>query len=314
MDKQRLIGILYVLIGAILWGIAGTVGQRLLQGEGIPVDWLVALRLTISGSLLLVVALFSKHRKLVFQVWRDLRSTLSLLVFSIFGMLAVQYTFMVSIELGNAAVATLLQYQAPVFIFIYLVIRRMTVINARDIFAIILAVTGTFLLLTNGSIHELAVPIPSVVWGLISGVTLAFYTLYAAHLIKKWGSLIVIGWSMVIGGTCLAIYHPPWNIDTTGWTMDTGLLLLFIVIFGTMIAFWFYVESLRFLKPAETTLLGTVEPLTAVFSSVIWLKISFGELQLLGMILILLMVVYLAVFKDKRKDIPQSVAHDRATL
>src|SRR4051794_18100343 len=38
--------------------------------------------------------------------------------------------------------------------------------------------SGTFLLLTNGSAGALAVPVPAVVWGLLSAIALAFYTLY----------------------------------------------------------------------------------------------------------------------------------------
>lgn len=304
MEKQtRWVGIIYVLVGAILWGIAGAVAQRLFE-EGIVVGWLVAVRLLTSGTLLLICALFSKNRHLVFKVWSDRKSTFSMLIFSIFGMLAVQYTFLVSIQLGNAAVATLLQYQAPIFIIIYFVLTKVTKLKARDVIAVLLAVTGTYLLLTNGSFNELAVPFSSVVWGLLSGIILAFYTIYAAHLIKKWGSLIVIGWSMIIGGTSVAIFNPPWRVDVSGWTPNTVYLLIFVVIFGTMVAFWLFVESLKSLKPEETTLLGTVEPLAAVLTSILWLQIPFGEYQILGTILILGMIVYLSVFKDKKEITP----------
>ena len=43
-----------------------------------------------------------------------------MILFGLFGMLAVQYTYFASIKEGNAAVATLLQYLAPIFITVYL--------------------------------------------------------------------------------------------------------------------------------------------------------------------------------------------------
>src|SRR5699024_1777514 len=71
----------------------------------------------------------------------------------------------------------------------------------------------------------------------------------------------------------------------------TIIVLAFTIIFGTTLAFWMFIKSLEYLEAKETTLLGTVEPLTAVLSSVIWLSLPFGLLQVMGMILILVVVV-----------------------
>ncbi|MDN8763580.1 EamA family transporter, partial [Staphylococcus aureus] len=81
---------------------------------------------------------------------------------------------MASINYGNAAVATLLQYIAPVYIIIWYVLRKKDTFKAFDLIAIILTITGSFLLLTNGSIHNLMVAKSSIIWGIISGLSLAF--------------------------------------------------------------------------------------------------------------------------------------------
>lgn len=52
-----------------------------------------------------------------------------------------------------------------------------------------------------------------------------------------------------------------------------------------MLAFGFHIESLRDLPPKETILLGSLEPLTAVVTSVLWLHIDYGLFQLLGTLL-----------------------------
>lgn len=72
-----------------------------------------------------------------------------------------------------------------------------------------------------------------------------------------------------------------------------------IIIFGTMLAFWFYLSSLKYLPPQETSLLANMEPLTSIVTSVIWLKMSFGMYQLFGMFLIIMMVTLLTVVKEK---------------
>ena len=48
---------------------------------------------------------------------------ITLIIYSLFGMLIVQYAYMASINEGNAAVATLLQYIAPVYIILWFAFR-----------------------------------------------------------------------------------------------------------------------------------------------------------------------------------------------
>lgn len=67
-----------------------------------------------------------------------------LIVFGLVGMLSVQYTYMASIQHGNAAVATLLQYLAPVMIILYLIVRKQMVCTRKDLLTVILAFVGCF--------------------------------------------------------------------------------------------------------------------------------------------------------------------------
>ncbi|PRO66606.1 EamA family transporter [Alkalicoccus urumqiensis] len=294
-------GLLLVLTGTICWGVGGTVSQYLFQEADVPVTWLVSVRLLLSGAGLLFLAWMFRGRAAVVRVVRDRRALGSLILFGIFGMLGVQYTYMASISEGNAAVATLLQYSAPVFIIAWVLLRQPAEVTKREGTAVMMALSGTFLLLTNGSVSALSVPVPAVLWGLLSGAALAFYTLYAGPLLREWGSMTVIGWAMLIGGAAVAFLHPPWQIDTSAWTLTVLAYFLFVVFFGTMLAFWFYLESLRFLKPQVTSVLGSMEPLSAVVTSIVWLQIAFGGWQMLGGALILGMTFYLTLGKPPEK-------------
>ncbi|UXR71440.1 DMT family transporter [Staphylococcus sp. IVB6240] len=294
--EKRWIGYLIVIIGASFWGIGGTVSQWLFQHANLEVSWFVAVRLTISGLLLIIIAFMTQGVK-VFVIWWDKRAAIQMIIYGIFGMLAVQFTFMSSISHGNAAVATLLQYLGPIFIIFYLVMTKVTKFGVKEALAILLALSGTYLLLTNGHIENLQVPKLAIIWGLLSALVLAFYTVYPVRLLARWGSLNVVGWGMFIGVIALSFVHPPWQVALSDWTLQTHLLFWFAIIFGTMLAFWFYIDSLHYLFPHEAGLLGTIEPLTALLTSVVWLNVSFGAWQLLGIVFIILMVVVLSVVK-----------------
>lgn len=297
MDKKRMIGFLLVILGAFFWGIGGTVAQQLFQNFGVEVSWLVSTRLLIAGIGLLAIQAIFKDKHQIIDVWR--KYPLRLLIFGVVGMLAVQYTYMASIEHGNAAVATLLQYLAPVMIIFWVVLTKQSRFSQKDGITITLALFGSFFLLTNGSISTLAVSVPAIVWGLLSGVTLAFYTLYAIPLLKEFDSLVIVGWAMLIGAFFISFVHPPWQIDFSSFTFEIGIYLAIVILFGTMLAFWFYIESLQSLTAKETSLLGNIEPLTAVLATVFWLNEPFGTFQWFGTSLILIMMVYLAFAKEK---------------
>ncbi|MFD2681862.1 DMT family transporter [Bacillus seohaeanensis] len=295
MNRQK--GIFLVITGAAFWGIGGTVAQKLFQQFEMDVDWLVTTRLLIAGILLLAVQFFRKDRSQILGVWKTRKTAIQLILFGLLGMLGVQYTYMASIKYGNAAVATLLQYLAPVMIIVYLIFRKKTVLTRRDLLTVSLALVGCFFLLTNGSISQLSVPALAIVWGVLSGIALAFYTLYAVPLLKQYDSLVIVGWAMIIGGSALSFIHPPWQIDFNSLPLEASLYLIFVIIFGTMIAFWFYIESLQSLLPKESSLLGSIEPLAAVLTTVFWLKEPFGFFQWMGTACIIGMILLLALNK-----------------
>jgi drug/metabolite transporter (DMT)-like permease len=290
-------GMALVLTGAALWGISGTVAQFLFQLQGFSPEWLVVVRLLISGIILLILASSNgKDKQGVWGIWKNKQDVISLLLFSILGMLAVQYTYFAAIKYSNAATATVLQYLGPSMIACYLAFISKRLPTSKEIMAVVLALIGTFLLVTKGNIQSLSISGWALFWGLASAVALAFYTLQPHKLLSKWGSTVVIGWGMLIGGISFSFIHPPWSFQGN-WSLASFFAVAFIVIFGTLIAFYCYLESLKYISATETSLLACIEPLSAAILSVIWLQVSFGLGEWLGTLCILTTIMILSVVK-----------------
>ncbi|TDM07928.1 DMT family transporter [Macrococcus lamae] len=299
--SNQLKGIVLIICGTVFWGIGGTVAEVLFKDYGLDVNDYVKFRLIVSGLLLLLLALIRKQP--VTAPFKNKWTALQMLVYSVFGMLAVQYTYMASIQTGNAAVATLLQYLSPVVILIFYVISRKKPFRLQDLTIVAISMFGTFLLLTNGSRQSFEVAPPAVIWGLLSATAAAFYIMYAGNLFKHAPSLVIVGWAMLIGGFFMFILDFSWSFNFTALG-GRGLLLLSIsVIVGTMLAFWLYLESVNYIQAEIVALLGCLEPLTAVILSVIWLNASFGIMQFIGILIIFSIVIYSSLNKANSKKL-----------
>ena len=299
-SKIEIKGLILVIIASMLWGVSGTVAQYLFQQRGFTPEWLVVIRLLASGIILLIYSFF-KDKKNTLEIWKSKTDSVRLVLFSVIGMVGVQYTYFAAIKYGNAATATILQYLSPVLITCYLAIRTKKAPTLEEILAITLAILGTFLIITDGNVHSLSISKLALFWGLGSALAAAFYTLQPQKLLEKYGSILIVGWGMLIGGITFSFIHKPW--DCTGqWDSYSVLATVFVVLFGTLIAFTLYLESLKHLKPTEASILSSAEPLSAALLSVLWLHQNLGLLQWLGTLCIIATITILSYVKNSKKS------------
>ncbi|MFL0166128.1 DMT family transporter [Candidatus Clostridium helianthi] len=294
--QPRIKGIILVIIGAMLWGISGTAAQYLFQKKGFSPEWLVVIRLLSSGIILLLYT-FMKGEQNIWEVWKSKNDALSLIFFSVLGMLGVQYTYFAAIKYGNAATATILQYSSPVIITCYLAIRNKKIPKLKEIIAIGLAMLGTFFIITKGNIHSISISRLALFWGIASAFAAAFYTLQPRLLLRKWGSILVVGWGMLTGGIAFSFIEQPWNC-TGIWSTNSILAIIFVVLFGTLIAFTCFLESLNYIKPTESSILSSAEPLSAAILSVLWLHEELGISQWIGTACIITTIIILSRIKQ----------------
>ncbi|WP_303919491.1 DMT family transporter [Draconibacterium sediminis] len=288
-------GVFLAIIAAVCWGVSGTLGQFLFQQKGVNVEWLITIRLLISGLCLLIFAHVTN--KDVFNIWKNRKDAIQLIVFSIIGMLGVQYTYFAAIKHSNAATATILQFSGPIMIALYLAIKNKKIPNTIEIIAIILAVTGTFLLVTHGSLGSLAITPLALFLGLSSAITLAFYSLQPKELLEKYHSAVVIGWGILMAGFIFSFVKAPWETKRY-CDIETFASIAFIIFLGSLAAFYSYLSATKIIGAQKTSLLTSTEPLVACLLSVTWLKTPFSLIDW-GASLCIISTVFLLSAKNK---------------
>lgn len=291
---NRLKGIAMILSGAALWGATGPLMEWIMGVYGVSVSFMLTLRLIIAGVMLLV---FLKMKKVkILSVFHGGIWVRQLLMFSVLGMLGVQFSFVSAIESSNAVVATLFQFLAPLYIILFLSLRLNKLPPAYQIVGMAGTLAGLFLLLTNGRLDELTVSGPALFWGLMVGIAFAFYTLYPGRLMAEWGVLLIVGWSMLLGGIFLGTVNPIFLSDEWPLLTEPGVSIgiFAVIIIGTM-AFILFLSSMRFISPVETSILSAFEPLTAMVITAVWFGHFLTPVQLVGTVIMLVFVTWLSL-------------------
>lgn len=287
-----------ILVGSMFWGMTGPITEWLLVHAGMTSSFMLAVRLIVAGTLILA---FLKIRKEpIFAIWKEATWRRQLLIFSIVGMLGLQYSFVLTIQESNAVVATLLQFLAPIFIVIYLSIRQKSLPPKSQVIGITGTLFGLFLLLTNGSLTSLLFSEKALYWGLIVGITYAIYTLYPVRLMNKWGVLTVVAWGMILSGIYSALIGRIWATDEWSLLKDPTIvwMMLALIVIGSA-AFILFLNSMKYISAIETSVLSSFEPVTAMVISVIWLQMTLQIWQLTGIVLMLIFVAYLSIAGKK---------------
>ena len=295
--SNRLKGIILAVGGSILWGGSGVAAQFLLQDRGMTADYLTAIRTITAGLILLLIDRFVYSNNIT-NIWRDKASRYRLLFFGICGMMAVQYTYFAAIAYSNAPTGTIIQYLMPVVILLWVALRERKLPQPGQVICAILAILGTALLVTHGSLTTLSISEKALFWGILSALAAACYTVSPRWLLMRWPSAQVVGWAMLIGGAAISLIYPPLSYPGT-LDRDAILSLAYICILGTAIAFWAYVSSTKYILPQEASILNAMEPLASIVFSVLLLDVLFQLPEIAGTILIILPVLYITTRNDK---------------
>lgn len=290
--KTKEFGIFITLLGGILWGFSGACGQFLFEFKGISSDWLVPYRL-LGAGFGLVAFHFFKSPKICFSLFSNVQNLVPLTFYAICGLTLTQYFYFYSIELSNAAVSTAIQYIAPAIILLVVCMLEKRLPRIRELIALLLAVSGVFLLVINGEFGSLAISHKALIFALLSAVCVAVYNLGGKKLMEKYPISLVLGWGMLLGGFVLGSYLCVWEIR--GVSDLEGFLAYFgVVFFGTILAFSFYMLGVKLIGATKASLIAAVEPASAAVFAYFWLGTNISKFDVLGATMIIACVFLLA--------------------
>ncbi len=261
--SRQLKGALMAAGGGVCWGISGTMGQYLFTHEGMQTTWLIPIRLGLAGLILFVYWLV-KDRRLLFAPWRQRSSAVMLVLYGVFGISLSQFLYFLTIQFSNAAIGTIMQDLSPVMVLLVACATAHRKPRVYEIASIVLALLGVILLTTHGDLTAFAM------------------------------SPMLQAWAFLMGAVLFELSMHPWTLGYTPSLRGVGGIL-FVVLFGNLLAFNLYMTGVKLIGPEKSVLYGFTEPVTAAILAVTLLDTPFTVWDALGFAAVFAMLAVLSV-------------------
>ena len=292
LRADRVKGYALAALAAACWATGGLTAKWLFATPSVATEnWplrplgIVIEPIALAGSrafsafvILFVVLAVMRRRDLVI----GLRDVPFFAVFGIAGLAMVHYTYFKTISLTNVATAILIEYLAPILVLVVSVLFLKHRLTWTLPVGVALSVSGSALVVGAVGGQGLVVSPAGVMWGLLSAVFFAAYSLlgtvaasrYSPYTTLVWGlGFASLFWFALLGPrTVLAVFANP----------KTAAVVVFVAVVSTIIPFGAFLTALTYIAPTNATVTSTIEPVLAGAGAFLLFGESLTPMQVLG--------------------------------
>ena len=304
------LGYIYIGLAAALWGVSASLGraaftERLLPGSGIrnisPLI-LSQARTTFSFSVVLVGLLIRRGWKQLRMPREDL---LRAFVLGLGGIAASNYFYYLAIQRTNVATAIIVQYTAPVWVLVYMVIRRAERLTLAKMASVVLAITGIALVIGLFGRGQLQFDTLGVTAAMIAAFSFTFYNIGGHYILAKYDRWTVLLFTTLSASLFWIVVNPPNRIIAAHYSGTAWLFLLIFAMLSVLLPFSLYFAGLQHLEPTKAIVASCLEPVFTILIAAVALKEVVGPFQGLGiaMVLCAILVVQIPARADSRPPV-----------
>ena len=286
-NKSKFTASLYALMAISFWGVS-FVSTKAVLGKLDPYSLLV-IRFGIGALFLLLLLLLQRHRLQI-----SIKYVPHLLVLGILGVFVHQLLQATALLTINASAAGWLISFSPVFTVILSILflhERMSISKAVGM---VLAITGVLIISSTrtGQSFQFTMNIGFLLM-VLSTLNWAIYSVLLKSLKIPYPPLVVTFYMCLLG----LILTTPFIIRNRGWE-DLSMLnhsewahLLFLGVFVSGIAYWYWGKSLEVLEASKVSMFLYLEPIATLIAAVLLLKEKVLLISVAGGIIIIIGVI-----------------------
>ena len=280
MNKKKLISYIMLITAMLIWGSIGIFRRSI----PVPSEFLAFIRGLI-GALFMCIILALKKDVSISQVKKQ-----SIVLLALTGaLIGINWIFLFeAFNYTTVATATLCYYMEPTMVILMASLFFSQRLTLSQLAITILTILGMILvsgIIDNGEIK------PDDITGIIFGLSAAFcYALIVISNKRIEAIDTYLKTFIQLSGAAIAMI--PYLIYTAGFTglpddTSTWLLILFVGIVHTGIAYALYFGAMKELSAQSVAICSYIDPISALIFSVLLLGEALTPLGMLGAILII---------------------------
>jgi len=288
-------GMLFVVLAAMCWGLAGGIGG-ILTAEGWS-SLVVSFYRGLIGLLFVLIWLALRPHNSGLGNWR-------LWGWSILAGVGVAGNFAFyfrSIAEGSVAVAVTLMYCAPVFVFLISFVLKLERASLFKWCAMAMVIMGVMLLTGLYDIDTDDVTPVAAGAGLLSGLSYAIFIFGFKYAVPHGSPQAIL---FIAFGVLVSILIGFVDIEQTVSVLSSPNWFLFVLlgVLGAGISFILYIVGLKYTAPTLVAIVAMVEPVTASLFGIVVLDENLSALQFFGMGLIIVTVTVLSRYTSSQNE------------
>ena len=267
-------GYIEIVTGAILFGLIGIFVKLI---SNMPLGSIIFYRLFFAVVIIALYLSFSGR----FNEIKLTEKRKYVLLLGIFQAGAM-FSFFTAIKYTTISIAVLLLYTAPVYVTLLSPLLLNENITRNSIFALLLSILGVIIILNPDTIFYKGgsdMNLVGVIAGLLSGFFYAMMILVSRHLRSHYTGTAQAWWAFIV---TLLVFLPYSVMIPSGVVLDNIRILVLFALIPTAIGAILYLNGLRIVRAQNASILGLLEPASAVVFAFIILSEPVSSLTLLG--------------------------------
>ncbi len=290
---QHLRGYLYIGGAALLWGVSATLGRAVFtgrlapSGEALrPIDPLILAqsRTTVSFLVLLPILLLRRGPRRLVLPARDL---LLAALLGILGVAGSNYFYYLAIQRTNVATAIIIQYTAPVWVLLAMILRRRQRPTWSRLAAVLLAVAGSAMAIGAVGPTALRLDHLGVAAALVAAFTFAFYNIGGHEILRRHERWTVLLATLGSAAAFWSVVNPPWRIAAAHYGRGQWFFMLVFAIASLLLPFSLYFVGLQRLDATRAIVASCLEPVFSIVIAALALGEAVRPLQAVGILVVL---------------------------
>lgn len=297
-------GYFFIAAASLCWGAAATFGKAIFNASlfaGRPLISPVVLTemRTVFTVLLFGPFLLMRFGKSIFKIRKN--DLLLCMLVGTLGVACSNYFYYLAVQKTTVYLAITVQYTAPVWVLLYVVLRGREKATAQKIVAVLVAMAGTSLAI--GVFHsDTKASALGVGAALLASFGYAFYNIAGQGLVMRNHQLTTMFYVLLSSAVLWLVVNPPWRLVAGHYSSGQWEFLFAFACLSMLLPYIFYFNGLRYLDPTRAVITSCLEPVFAILFAFIFIHERLSTLQVVGIMAVLAATVMVQV-KPKRRPL-----------